>query len=66
MDTLVSILLYMHVISGSGSYTAQQLNNFVTINATEISIIKTTPGQVDMIMSAYEPMAIVIIDGTIG
>jgi len=66
MDTVVSILLYMNVLTGSGNYTMEQLNNFAVIYAPQISVIENTPGELPPILEAFEPEAIVIIDGTIG
>jgi len=62
MDTLVSVLLYLNVISSSGYYTANDINNFGSLYASQISNVKNNLPQLEMVMDEEEPLAITVID----
>jgi len=66
MDTIVSILFYINVISSSGSYTMDMLNNFAEIYAPQISAVENTYGLLPSVLAEFEPEAIIVIDGTGG
>ena len=62
MDTLISILLYMNVISPSGNYTIGQINDFASFYSTQINTIKINPVQLEAVLAEEEPLAIWVID----
>jgi len=62
MDTLVSILLYLNVISSSGSYTVNNIHNLGAVYATQIISIENDLSQLEMVMDEEEPLAITVID----
>ncbi len=62
MDTLVSILMYMNVISPAGHYTKIDINNFSAIYAPQIRAIEINPIQLAAVLIEEEPMAIWVID----
>ena len=66
MDTIVSILLYMNVITGSGNYTMGQLNIYAEIYAPQINAVENTYGLLPSVLAEFEPEAIIVIDSTAG
>lgn len=62
MDTLVSVLLYLNVISSSGTYTPDQINNYAVMYAGPIANAEQAPGELAVILSDYETEAIIVID----
>ena len=62
MDTLLCVLLYLNVISPSGQYTTNDIQNFATVYSAQINVAENTPGQLPIIMNEFEGEAIVIQD----
>lgn len=61
-DTLVSVLLYLNVISSGGSYTVNDINNFAAVYASQIRSIENNPPLLETVLDEEEPMAIWLID----
>jgi len=62
MDTLVSILLYLNVITSSGHYTSAEISNYAVIYSAQINLVETTPGELPPLLVEFEPEAIIVID----
>ena len=62
MDTLIAVMLFLNVISPTGHYTAQQINDYAVMYAVQISLAETVPGQLPLILAEFESDAIVVID----
>ena len=61
-DTLVCALLYLNVITGTGSYTANDINNFAVIYAPQIQSIEINLPLLETVMDEEEPVAIGVLD----
>lgn len=61
-DTLICALLYLNVITGSGSYTADNINNFAVVYAQQISAITNNLPLLETVMEEEEPLAISVLD----
>jgi len=62
MDTIVSALLYLSVITSGNDYTAAQINNYATMFAGPISTTINNPTLLEAVLVEYDLEAIVIID----
>jgi len=62
MDTLLSVLLFLNVITPGGNYTRTQINDFATIYSAQINVIENNFGELISIVNEYDPEAYVILD----
>ena len=62
MDTLVSVLLYLNVLTSGNIYTRSQINNDAAIYAAQIFYVETDPALLPEVMINYEEDAIWVID----
>ncbi len=67
MDTLLSVLLYIGVVTSPGTYTISQINDLEIIYQTRITAIEYDPILFPEIISDFYPEAeIIIVDNTVG
>jgi len=57
MQIILSILLYLNVISSSGTYTTSQISNDVTANQTQISIVQSDKALLNYVITTYKKQA---------
>ncbi len=62
MDSIICILLSLNVITSSGHYTSLDISNYAAIYSAQINQVETTPGELEPIMTEYEPLAVIVID----
>jgi hypothetical protein len=54
MQIILSILLYLNVISSPGTYFVSQINDDVAHNSTQISSIQANPKLLNTIIANYQ------------
>jgi len=62
MDTLVSVLLYLHVLLAGNIYTRAEINYDQAYYAAQIFMVETDPALLPEVMIEYEEDAIWVID----
>ena len=64
METILAILLYMHLIVSPGSYLKTEIDMMATKNKVEINRIESDPAKMDLIHKEYDDdvVHITIID----
>jgi len=54
MQVILSILLYLNVISSPGTYTTSQIQGDVTANQPQVTVVQSDPGLLDYIVTTYK------------
>lgn len=64
MDTILSIFIYMNVVTSPGTYTTTQIGNYEEIYSLTVTTIKGNPEVLNMVISEYEmeTASITVID----
>ena len=57
MQIILSILLYLNVISSPGSYTASDIQNDVIANQTAVSSIQSNSTLLNYVVTTYKKQA---------
>ncbi len=57
MQIILSILLYLNVISSPGTYTSTQIQNDVTANQTQITVIQSDKNLLNYVITNYKKQA---------
>jgi len=64
MQIILSILLYLGVISSPGTYYVSQINNDVVTNQASVNTVKSDPALLQSVINTYQTSVsqIVILD----
>ena len=54
MQVILSILLYLNVISSPGTYTTSQIQNDLAANKPQVSVIQSDPNLLNYVVSTYK------------
>lgn len=66
METIIAILIYLHILVSPGTYYQSYINAEIQANQTKIDEVENDPAQMDIVNKVYLPQVsqIVIIDDT--
>jgi hypothetical protein len=64
MQIILSILLYLNVISSGGTYTTTEISNDVIINQTSVNAVYADPSLLKNVISTYatKVVSITVLD----
>ena len=54
MNIILSILLYLNIISSPGTYTISEIRNDVDNNRTKVEAVKSDPALLQSVISTYK------------
>ena len=54
MQVILSILLYLNVISSPGSYTASQIQNDVYVNQVQVNVVQSDNNLLNYVVTTYK------------
>jgi len=57
MQIILSILLYLNVISSPGTYTSSQIQSDVTANQNQITVIQSDKNLLNYVLTTYKKQA---------
>lgn len=66
METILAILLYLHIIASPGTYNQSYINQVTAQNQAQITAVENDPAQMQIVNTTYLPQVsqIIIIDDT--
>jgi len=64
MDSLLSILIYLNVVTSPGTYTYNQVELLISANSAQITVVQNDPDLINLVVSEFyiEAEGITILD----